>query len=83
MSTESLCGLLLLCRMQLTLAKPGVIDVVASRMTNSRNVIRERGSIEFERKPDGKILLFFSGMSEVPQENKEVQSNHSEVVDAK
>ena len=57
--------------------------MVASRMTNSRNVIRERGSIEFERKPDGKILLFFSGMSEVPQENKEVQSNHSEVVDAK
>ena len=63
--------------MQLTLEKPGVVDVVASRITASRNVICERGSIEFAKNPDGKLLLFFSGMSEVHLEEN-VESNPSE-----
>lgn len=81
MSMESLGGLVMRCRMQLALAKPGVIEVVASRVTKLRSVICEQGSIEFERKPDGKLLLFFSGMGEVQQASKTAQSNPSEILD--
>ena len=76
MPMESLGGLVMRYRMQLALVKLGVIEVVATRVTKSRSVICEQGSIEIERKPDGKLLLFFSGMGEV-------QSNPSEIVDTK